>query len=247
MPTPQQHFLQKTTWPEDDDLLGRKLDSLKVNVWQVYLHSQKELNPKRKLRLISVMCQKVDNRINDLDSNYWGGILYRMKPFTQIIRKLKEPQHKSFIDIGSGNGEKLYAALCLGFAQSEGLEYDAALVQISQQHWQTMIKKKKMKIKHGNALTINPAYYHQFDFIYLYSPIREHTRMAGLFYTLMKQLKEGAVLLEVRMVYADQLRKVSGYNIPNMMGTFALKKQNGKLYYVQYSESTKDWILLEKL
>lgn len=244
--TPQQTFLQKGNWLEDDSLFQCQLDSLQVNAWQVYLHCQKEKDQQKKLRLISSISQAADNYINYQDSSYWGGILYRMKPFAELIERLKEPQHRSFIDIGSGNGEKLYAALCLGFEQTHGLEYDTTLVGLSQNHWRALIDRKKMHIQLGNALTIAPVYYHSFDFIYLYSPIRNHHQMARLFFTLMQQLKEGGVLLEVRMVYAEELRKVSGYAIPHMMGTFALKKQRGKLYYVQYSESTKDWILLKK-
>jgi len=245
--TPQQRFLQKTNLPENDSLLQHRLDSLGIDVWQVYQHCQNETNNTRKIRLISAICQKADNHINSLDTNYWGGILYRLKPFVEVVQRLKEPSHRSFIDIGSGNGEKLYAALCLGFAHSEGLEYDTTLINISQEFWQPIIQREKMRVKLGNALTIAPQYYHSFDFIYLYSPIRDHTQMAGLFYTLMQQLKEGGVLLEVRMVYAPELRKISGYKIPEVMGTFALKKQQGKLYYVQYNETRKDWILLEKL
>lgn len=242
----QEIFLQKNTWVEDDSLFSHQLDSLHINAWQVYQYCQQTTNQARKLRLISAISQKADNQINSLDTSYWGGILYRMKPFVEVVQKLKEPQHTRFIDVGSGNGEKLYAALCLGFAQSEGLEYDSTLVNISQRHWHTMIERQKMKIKLGNALTIAPNYYQQFDFIYLYSPIRKHVPMARLFYTLMQQLKEGGVLLEVRMVYADALRKISGYDIPHLMGTFAIKKQGGKLYYVRYSDTTKDWLLLKK-
>jgi 16S rRNA G966 N2-methylase RsmD len=243
----QAKFLQKKVWVEDDSLLSQQLDSLQIGAWQAYQYCQQNRDQARKLRLISAICQKADNHINSLDTSYWGGILYRMKPFVEVVQKLKESQHKRFIDVGSGNGEKLFAALCLGFAQSEGLEYDSTLVDISQQYWQTMIKRQKMKIKLGNALTIAPNYYQQFDFIYLYSPIRKHVPMARLFYTLMQQLKEGGVLLEVRMVYMDALRKVSGYDMPNLMGTFAIKKQGGKLYYVRYNEADKDWILLEKI
>lgn len=243
----QAKFLQKKAWVEDDSLFSQQLDSLQIGAWQAYQYCQQNSDQARKLRLISAICQKADNQINSLDTNYWGGILYRMKPFVEVVQKLKEPQHQRFIDVGSGNGEKLYAALCLGFAQSEGLEYDSTLVDISQQYWQTMIKRQKMNIRLGNALTIAPSYYQQFDFIYLYSPIRKHVPMARLFYTLMQQLKEGGVLLEVRMVYMDALRKVSGYDMPNLMGTFAIKKQGGKLYYVRYNEANKDWILLEKI
>ncbi|EAY24213.1 class I SAM-dependent methyltransferase [Microscilla marina] len=243
----QQIFWQQTAWESEDSFLSQKLDSLQIGAWQVYQHCrQKKPLLARKLRLISAVCQKAGNRINSLDTSYWGGILYRMKPFVELIQVLKEPQHHTFVDVGSGNGEKLYAALCLGFDHSEGLEYDSTLVSMSRHYWQPMIKRQKMSIRWGNALTIAANYYQQFDFIYLYSPIRKHVPMARLFYTLMQQLKEGGVLLEVRMVYAQALRKVSGYDIPNLMGTFALKKQGGRLYYVRYSNTTKDWILLEK-
>ena len=243
---PQQQFLRVAHFPEDEFRLQFQLDSLDIGAWQVYEHCLNDTNQPRKIKLISAICQKADNHINDLDSSYWGGILYRLSPFVAVVQRLKEPQHRRFIDIGSGNGEKLYAALCLGFAHSEGLEYDTTLVDISRKHWQPMIQREKMSIKLGNALTIAPQYYHQFDFVYLYSPIRDHVQMAGLFYTLMQQLKEGGVLLEVRMVYAPELRKVSGYRIPEMMGVFAIKKQQGKLYYVQYGEHYKEWILLER-
>lgn len=244
--SPQQAFLQQANFPEEDSLLQKQLDSLQIDAWQVYQHCQQETDISRKTRLMSAVCQKAENYINSQDTSYWGGILYRMQPFTEVVQRLKEPHHQSFIDIGSGNGEKLYAALCMGFAQTEGLEYDSTLVKISQVHWKPIIQRNKMRIRLGNALTINPNYYHQFDFIYLYSPIRNHIKMAELFYTLMQQLKEGGLLLEVRMVYAPELRKVSRYDIPNLMGTFALKKKQGKLYYVQYNESRKDWTLLKK-
>lgn len=242
----KKRFLEKfdLTYP----LIDRQLDSLQVTAEEVFHFCRESKELERKTRLISAICGSQKNYLKEKDNKYWLGALYRMEDFTEKIHYLKKSNHRSFIDIGSGNGEKTYAALCLGFENSFGLEYSDSLVQLSRSFLAPFLQKKISKIYHQDALKTSPGFYGQFDFLYLYSPIKNEDTMATLFYRLMLEMKENAILLEVRMVYRESLQKISGLGIPNLQD-LALTKKEGKFYYALIHRPSRrlSWFLLDKI
>jgi hypothetical protein len=108
------------------------------------------------------------------------------------------------------------------------------------------IQSKQIEIILGDALQTKNNFYQLIDFIYLYSPIKNHQIMAQLFDKILRNVKEGAILMEMRFVYRKELIKISGYQFPEMMNLI-LKKEKGKLYYAKYGLGEKKWFLVDKI
>jgi hypothetical protein len=84
----------------------------------------------------------------------------------------------------------------------------------------------------------------------MYSPIKDDELAAKLFKRVIDNMKEGAILLEVRCVYIREVRKITGLNFPNLKSWIAVKKKDGKFFYKNVIDNsynynntdTKEWI-----
>lgn len=238
-------FLAKTSLQTPNEVLQKQMDSLKVSLLDIYHYCQKSQEVAYKSKFITCIYGKVDNYLQEEKPEYEQGILYDLNKFNNVLRNFKEAKHTSFLDVGSGNGEKVYAALCWGFTKSVGLEYSKKLVQISQHALQDFIQQKKIDIIHTDALKISAEIYQDIDIIYLFSPIKENKIMAQLTEKILKNMKEGAVLLEMRFAYHKELEKIMGLPFPSL-ADIAIKKENNQFYYTAAQNSAKNWTLLEK-
>lgn len=242
----KQNFLETIDIALSNEDLHARLVSAKISLKDIYAYCQKSQALQRKTKLISAAYLKVENYLEENNPEYWLAIMYDLQRFCEAIAVFKEAQHKTFIDIGSGNGEKPFGALCMGFEKSYGLEYSENLVKISQNVLKDFIQSKKIEIILGDALQTKNNFYQQIDFIYLYSPIKNHQIMAQLFDKILRNVKEGAILMEMRFVYRKELINISGYQFPEMMNLI-LKKEKGKLYYAKYGLGEKKWFLVDKI
>lgn len=206
----------------------------------IYNFCQISNDTRTKIRLVSAIFHDAENYIQEGNKDYWAAILLSLNLFGDYIDLLKKEEHKTFLDVGSANGEKLFAALCLGFDKVYGIEYSPELVKISQKLLQNY--SDKVEIKLHDALEVEGSYYQIPDFIYLYSPIRDNYKMARLYYKIMQNMKEGAILLEVRMVYINELRKLSHFDFPKDLDELILKKKGKEFYYFMYNS----WYKLKK-
>ncbi len=206
------------------------LNSEGITLRDVQTYCLSEDSANREAALITAMCAGNENTLSEQNSDYWGGILYDMETFASIVRRLKQPEHRVFMDVGSGNGDKLYAALCLGFQQVLGLEYSEDLASISKRFLTDYQTDSTVVITHGDALEVPASYYQQADFIYMYSPIKSHEVMAGLYERIMQNLRVGGIFLEVRFVYAKELRERTQLNIPEFAGVFAIQRTEEDRY-----------------
>jgi SAM-dependent methyltransferase len=241
------YFLATADISLGNEVIQNQMDSLKVSLLDVYKFCQKkDVTFEQKNKFINCVYDKVENYLQEENPAYWMGVLYDLKKFNEVVRIFKEPHHKTFLDVGSGNGEKPYSALCLGFEKSYGIEYSERLVKISRRSLQEFVQLNKIEIIHQDALKAAPEFYAQIDFIYLYSPIKDNKVMAELFHKILQQLKEGALLLELRFVYARELREISGLNFPEL-SDITLKKENNRLYYARYHDNHKEWIALDTI
>lgn len=240
------NFLADIKILSSDIQLKEKLKELKFEAKEVVKFCNEIGDNSIKVKLIKYITTEAKNQLEEAKKGFWGAIRYNMDSFAGVISLLKEKQHKTFMDIGSGNGEKLYAALCLGFEEAKGLEYSADSKALSEEFLKDFIADKKVEITQGDALEITEKYFSQADFAYMYSPMKDNEAMATLFKRVMDSLRDGCVFLEVRNVYFRELRLKTGYRIPQHKGWFAVKKQDNKYYY-KTSLEYDDWQILDKI
>lgn len=230
----------------EDEKLNQYLSEIKFSSKELVDYCRKSGDPQLIAKLVKAVYLNVDNNKKAAKDNFWSDIRYDLYQFTDIVTELKEEDHKTFLDIGCGSGQKLYAALCLGFEKAYGLEYSEKSVRFAKSFLGDYLKDNSIEIMQGDALTVDTAYYNQADFLYTYSPMKDNDMMAQLFHRAMKSLKEGGIMLEVRLVYYKELKKLSGYDIPPHKNWFAVKKEKGKYYYKNIHDNY-EWNLLEKL
>ncbi|MCU0447087.1 MAG: class I SAM-dependent methyltransferase [Microscillaceae bacterium] len=229
-----------------DTRLYKRLDAVGFNAQDVVSFCNEVSDLGIKAKFVKYVTTRAKNQLEEAKKGFWGSIRYNMDSFLGVVSMLKERQHKTFMDIGSGNGEKLYAALCLGFENVKGLEYSKESKELSEAFLKDFISNKKAEIIQGDALEIDGQYFAQADFAYMYSPMKDNEAMATLFKRVMDNMKEGAVFLEVRNVYYKQLREKIGYQVPQHKGWFAVKKEGGKFFY-RTSLENEEWNELEKI
>ncbi len=240
------HFLDSVGMAHFDSLV-LSLTVGGYGPWEVYGYCRQATDLHRKTQLVSAVNSTLRNYKGEENPGYWYAVLYGTDSFLKALHALKQPFHKTFLDIGSANGEKLYSALCMGFEKAYGLEYNSQLVEICQDEWGEFTAKGLMAYTHADALDIDGAYYSVPDFLYMYSPIKDSHLMASLYKRVMDNMKDGAWLLEVRFVYRDQLRQATGLDFPEMGNQFLLKKDGGRFFYGTYDLQSIDWQPLNKL
>ncbi len=240
-------FLKKEDLYRYPEKLTTRLDSANLNHRQIYDFCQKISDSNVKMLLATAVYQKIDNYTNENKVEYWASILFDLERFGEYIEVVRTPEQRSFMDVGSANGEKLYAALCLGFEKVYGIEYAPELIEISHDFLKPYKNEGKVSLRLADALAVEGEYYAQADLIYMYSPIKDHLPMAKLYHKILQNMRNGAVLIEVRMVYSKELREISQLNFPDMMGLFAVRRQGNDYEYLTYDSYRKNWHKLEKL
>jgi len=233
----KESFLDKVDLLRYPDEIQLDLAAFDISLPDLQAYCIKKDSAEREAGLITAMASGFYNHLSEGNSDYWGGILYDMESYVSIVKRLKSEHHQTFMDIGSGNGEKIYAALCLGFQKGFGLEYAPELVEISKNFLAPYTADSTIKIQLGDALQIEGGYYAQADFLYMYSPIKSHETMAVLYERVMKNMKNGAILLEVRFVYAKEIKERTKLNFPAFSGVFAIEKINNQFYYLQFDQT----------
>ncbi|HAS45391.1 MAG TPA: hypothetical protein DCS93_33210 [Microscillaceae bacterium] len=222
--------------------------SKSIHLTQAAIHdSRQAANDSIRLYYISQVCTQLQKEEEaQPNPDYWGGILYDLPLFLDVIQRIKPNHLGVFMDVGSGNGEKLFASLCLGFEQAIGIEYNPDLVKMSQQNFPRLHQQQTLITHQGDALSIDAALFHQADLIYLYSPIKDTQKMAQLLERVIRHMKDGATILEVNAYYTTTLQQISHLKFPTLYGGWlAIKKEGGKYFVAQtfYSQGA-NWLPL---
>jgi len=217
---------------------SQKQSTISKDVHQVQTairNSRQATNDSTRLHYINQVCNQLQKEEEaQPNPDYWGGILYHMPLFVEVIQRVKPNHSRVFMDIGSGNGEKLFASLCLGFEQAIGIEYNPDLVKMSQQNFPLLHKQQSVKTYQGDALTIDATLFCQADLIYLYSPIKNAQKMTQLLEKVIRHMKDGAIILEVNAYYTTVLQRMSHLEFPALQGGWlAIKKDKGKYFVAQ--------------
>ncbi|MFO0012986.1 MAG: hypothetical protein ACK553_09600 [Planctomycetota bacterium] len=104
----------------------------------------------------------------------------------------------TFLDVGSGIGEKPFIAYACGqFSRCDGLEYDARTLAVGQFLLSQLQTEYRYPIgfEWGDALQFDR--YGQYDVIYMYRPMRDKAMMRQLFLRIGAAMKIGATCMDV--------------------------------------------------
>lgn len=232
----------------DDSKLRKEISKTGVSEKEIVDFCKKRDDIALKTKFAAAVYANKSYNKKPANEKFWAAIRFNLGRFVENVMLIKEPQQKVFMDIGSGNGEKLFTALCIGFEKAYGLEYSEDSYEESKENLKNF--SQEIEIVKGDALAIEGDFFKKADFLYMYSPIKDDELAAKLFKRVIDNMKEGAVLLEVRCVYIRELRKATGLNFPNLKSWLAVKKQDGKFFYKNVIDNsynynntnTKEWI-----
>lgn len=232
----------------DEKKLRREIEKMGISEREVVSFCKENTDVALKTKFAAAIYSNKSYNKKPANEKFWAAIRFNLERFVETVMLVKEPSHKTFMDIGSGNGEKLFTALCIGFEKAYGLEYsDESFVQ-SKENLKNF--SQEIEITKGDALKIEGEYFKKADFLYMYSPIKDNELAAKLFKRVLDNMKDGAVFLEVRCVYIREVRKITGLNFPNLKSWIAVKKKDGKFFYKNVIDNsynydntnTKEWI-----
>jgi len=232
----------------DDSKLQSEIEKLKLSETEIVDFCKKSEDPALKTKFAAAVYSNKSYNKTPAKKEFWAAIRYNLGRFVETVMLIRESNQKTFMDIGSGNGEKLFTALCIGFDKAYGLEYSQESFDESKENLKNFTKE--IELIKGDALEIEGSFYQKADFLYMYSPIKDDELAAKLFKRVIDNMKDGAILLEVRCVYISELRRLTKLNFPALRSWLAVKKQDGKFFYknvldnsYNYTNSdTKKWI-----
>lgn len=231
----KREFLEQGEVFFNNDRLKEKVQSLNLSDREVMEYCRKNKDTGLRAKFIGAVYSGKEYNDKPAKSEFWAAYRFNLSMFVETVSIVREAGQKTFMDIGSGNGEKLFGALCLGFEKAYGLEYSEKSYKQSLKHLANFTKETEVTL--GDALAVDTAYFKKADFLYMYSPIKDNDMMATLFKRAMDNMKDGAILLEVRCVYGKELRAKTGYLVPTIYSWLAIKKADGKYYYKNVIDS----------
>jgi len=214
--------------------------------YEIYQYCKVRKDTTLTSQLATYFCNCLENDQEEPNADYYGSILYPPEGFWTDVLELKEVNQLTFMDVGCGNGEKLFLALNLGFRRVYGLEYADHLVKMSKRNFPMLNQRGLIEIEHADALTIHPSYYSKADFVYTYSPIKNPQIMSKLFYKIVRHLKDDAIVLGVEVfLYLEELQELTHWDLSEVVNFLAVKRKNDEL--LRYSEKDRSWYPLTLL
>jgi len=215
-----------------------KLESfLTVNNLDAYKVYEKCVENKLDIAIISRFVRSVFLKPNrdfyEKNKMEWYESRLPLIEFALMLDYNKKEYHKTFMDIGSGNGDKLYTALCMDFKKAYGVEYEKKLNDVALVALKPMIDKKLIEAEQGDATKMTDEYYAKADFIYMYCPlILNKDEQAKLLLRLLKNMRDNTFIYEAGFVYAKEFNKLVQTSVDdNYRGYLAIKKEKGRYLY----------------
>lgn len=127
------------------------------------------------------------------NENHYAYISYGLKPFVRLIKYFYP---NKFIDVGCGLGDKVISASLIRNGVSDGIEYyEDDAIRARENVKAVFGPKNKNKIFHGDAIKFQN--YGDYDFIYMYRPMKSVRSMVKLWKTILSQMKIHAKAIDV--------------------------------------------------
>jgi hypothetical protein len=159
--------------------------------------------------------RRMTNYRNDDDSP--AGHPYIALPPARFLRWLKFldmlENEGSFLDVGSGIGEKPFLAYALGrFSRCDGLELNAESVAVAKFLIANISTRSPYPINHLAEDALKFDGYGDYDLIYMYRPLRDPLLMVNLFRHIASQMKPGSVVFDAFEERAAIRRSTDGFH-----------------------------------
>jgi len=104
----------------------------------------------------------------------------------------------SFLDVGSGIGEKPFLAYACGqFERCDGLEYDPRTLAVADFLLSQIQTDNPYPISNELGDALEFTRYGEYDVIYMYRPLRDKPMMRQLFLKIAAEMKVGATCMDV--------------------------------------------------
>lgn len=154
---------------------------------------------------------RIPHEIKDKSSmDHYHYIPYDRYSFLKILEEISSFSTKSFIDVGSGIGDKVLLAnlfleckyLNTRKRKYIGIEYNTRTFNISKN---TISSLPGIKLVKGDAFDYD---FSDIDIVYMYVPINNGERMMSLHEKVLKELSKGSIFIDVGM---DILRNRHSY------------------------------------
>lgn len=187
----------------------------------------------------------------ETENGHYVYVPWDRNSFTYLVKEIqKKFKLKFFIDVGCGIGDKVILAYFFGnFEKVTGIELNETTYHVAKyfvtkgmfdferyeeyykvkkdfKGWE-FPKERRVKIKR-EILNVN-AFDHNFseyDFIYMYVPIRDSKVMEKLYHKIFKEMPIGGIMIDVSGFPISALNKLPDIKIKN-------KKRNSYGYYAK--------------
>ncbi|MCU0446399.1 MAG: class I SAM-dependent methyltransferase [Microscillaceae bacterium] len=216
------------------DKIKKELDTQKMGAYEVYqLCKQRNFEFSITTRFVRAIYAEPNREYDRKHKLEWYLSRLPLVEFAQMLYYFKEPQHRSFMDVGSGNGDKLYTALCMGFDKSYGVEYEQKLHETAEKALKPMSDKGLTEISQGDATKLPDAYFQKADFLYMYCPlVLNKPEQAKLLHRILKNMRDNTMLYEAGFLYAKEFKKLNPIEVEDgYRGFLAVKREKGKYYF----------------
>ncbi len=132
------------------------------------------------------------------DSTHYPYIAFDADRFAELIRfagYIDSPGR--FLDVGCGVGEKPFLAYALGaFTQCDGIEFNTDTVAVANYLFGMISSSSPYPIRVFPADAFVFDRYAEYDFVYMYRPLRDRSMMHALFRTITSKMAVGAVVVD---------------------------------------------------
>lgn len=177
------------------------------------------------------------NRVGEhktaVKKDYYPSIRYDLNGFFE--NDYIKHNFGTFLDIGSCNGEKLAAARLMGYNECLGIEISAESCDVAKSIFRN---DDSFKIYNKDAFNAG-AIIEKANLIYTYVPISNHYKMLKLYFHIARNMRVGAVHVEVAGDYTDVVMRIFGIK-GNLTRPAVTRKLNNN--EIQFNVDVRDGI-----
>jgi hypothetical protein len=143
----------------------------------------------------------------EIKEEHFTYIPYSPEAFLNLIESTNKFNKKRFLDVGHGTGSKVILAYLFGdFYTAGGVEYNELTCRLSKDFVHNWTSYKSKSIKDYKEFPHNLLFkcdalefdrYNEFDYIYMYEPMREPAQMIKLYDKIFSDCEIGTLIVNV--------------------------------------------------